>query len=176
MKNLALKESTVSLFSRHMRQRVLERIAGLRGLHGDLSPRFFRLGRGCSFVWSLRLVRLVSPHQRTALCRRGERSRTTRCINNIYPWTTHVRLSYFKTWRSPTLPCRVAGNFVYAGADFEGGLCKNARKKLLILVRRVAPPGYFVNVCRAIRNFKGKCGDLTRLDINENKRDSCDFV
>lgn len=33
----------------------------------------------------------------------------TRCINKIYPWTTHVRLSYFKTRRISLT--RVASNF-----------------------------------------------------------------
>lgn len=33
-------------------------------------------------------------------------------INKIYPWTTHVRLSYFKTRRIPQPRCsRVASNF-----------------------------------------------------------------
>lgn len=78
------------------------------------------------------LIRFVSPHQRSTLCRRGEQHPYNLEYKQNLPMD-NARV--FVIFQKPTFPCPMPASTVISAlyrADFERGLCKNPCKKPLM--------------------------------------------
>lgn len=96
----------------------------------------------------------LSSSKTDVVSTRREYSRTTHRINKIYSWTTHVRLSYFKTplphpIRSPSSAPAAASTIISTlrRTDFKGSPCKNLHPTSTTTIPPLLLKKTAVNVC-----------------------------